>query len=442
MLGPLDEPLRIPRVDLALWFFLIAACGGAVYGAREASKGLVKTYTTNRKQIESAEKSLEKAGKPPSGGARPNAAAKKQVDDQNTALRKQLVELWKELYERQRNVLIWPKNADLPVDPSQLKPAEEFPASLCKAYNETVMRAELERVFGKLQLRRPKAAGSAPAIENLPFSDHPDDFDGLVAWNPQSREAILSRYHLEKGIPSGARVRMWQEDLWLFESLVDALSPLNENTTEPLNAVLKQIDVLDVAQWATAAACQNGPTIWLPDGAKPAKSKAPAVPAADGSDEAQVNGRYLDEHGEPLAAGAKQPFAEFKQIFVYLKVVIDQRRLDELLAALANASLPVEVRHLVVQVPTDSTVHPAPPASEAPTTDESEASGATAAEIAPAPSTVGNVATAETTPWDVVVEIGGVVYLYHPADIKKLGTGAAGTPGKRSFHVPVVATAP
>jgi hypothetical protein len=42
----------------------------------------------------------------------------------------------------------------------------------------------------------------------------------------------------------------------------------------------------------------------------------------------------------------------------------------------------------------------------------------------------------ETTIYDAIVELSGVIYLYQPPDIAKLGTGAAGSPDKRSFGVP------
>jgi len=45
----------------------------------------------------------------------------------------------------------------------------------------------------------------------------------------------------------------------------------------------------------------------------------------------------------------------------------------------------------------------------------------------------------ETTVYDAIVELSGVIYLYNPPDINKLGTGGAGSPDKRSFGVPKTA---
>jgi hypothetical protein len=448
MLTPFDEPLRVPKVDLGLWLMLVALCGGAVYGSWHASKALARTSDADRKKIESAEKSLATAAKAVQSGARPNAAAKNKVESQHTALKKQLLALWEDLYARQKKAMVWPAVANVSeaADLNKLKPGTAIPAAVCKAYNDGLVRRELERIFAKLQLRRPARAVTESAVENLPFDDRPADFEGLVAWSPEDRETIISRYHAAD-VPSSSRVKIWQEDLWLFESLVDAVGSLNDGATDPLGAALKEIDKLEVAQWATAAVSQNPATIWLPQVSE-TKAVALSVPGADASDEAIKANRYLDAKAQPLAAGDKQPYAEFKQIFVYLKVVIDGRRLDDLMAALANAALPVETRSLVMNVPPDPTARAV--LAEQVNQNEIAAVPAAAAATKPASTaasskpgdTQGILAHTEMTPWDIVVEIGGVVYLYNSPDSKKLGSGAAGSPAKRSFRMPVAAIAP
>jgi hypothetical protein len=202
-------------------------------------------------------------------------------------------------------------------------------------------------------------------------------------------------------------MRIVQEDLWLFESLVDALASLNRAARDPLGAPLKQIDVLDVAQGAAAAALQQ----------------PPATLASTTSDQALLDGRYVDQDSQPLKADAKQPFAEFKQIFVYMKVVMDQRRLPELMTALANAPLAVETRRVSVQL-----------LPERSASDEASAGGDGSNEVDG--SAIDSLSRAATTPWDAAVEIGGVVYLYNPPDPKKLGTGALKSPANRSFRFP------
>ncbi|HWB10302.1 MAG TPA: hypothetical protein VG826_13815 [Pirellulales bacterium] len=445
----LDEPLHIPKLDLFLWLFLVTVCGAAVYGSVEASKGFVKKYDSNVKKIAAAEKSVAKIAKADGATLRPNAALIKDVNARREDMNKQLLQLWQALYDRQAKFLVWPKESGIALGAEQGKPAGEakkksqtkakkkkgdgIPEETRKLYNDSVLPSEFERIFSKLDLRRPKA-GPAPSLENLPFKDLPPDFDGIVAWDPKQRETIISRHHLAEGTPSTARVKLVQEDLWIFESLIDVLAALNQNAKDPLSAPLKQIDTLDVAQWATAACLQQPPALWVPDdpaAAKPASPyKPPAGPGADATDEALLEGRYLDQKGQPLGAGARQPYAEFKQIFVYVKLVLDQRRFSDLLTLLANASLPVEVRHVAVQVLPDSTVREVAIAKE-------DGGAATAPIASPiSASQIGNASVAETTAWDATVEIGGVIYLYNQPDIKKLGSGAAKPQAARTFRIP------
>ena len=42
----------------------------------------------------------------------------------------------------------------------------------------------------------------------------------------------------------------------------------------------------------------------------------------------------------------------------------------------------------------------------------------------------------EAGPYDAVVELSGIIYLYNPPDLAKLGTGSSKEPSTRSFSVP------
>ena len=64
--------------------------------------------------------------------------------------------------------------------------------------------------------------------------------------------------------------------------------------------------------------------------------------------DAILMGRYLDLEGKPLLASDKPSFAEFNMMPVCLKVVIDQRRVPELLVSCANSAMPIDVKHIRV----------------------------------------------------------------------------------------------
>lgn len=124
------------------------------------------------------------------------------------------------------------------------------------------------------------------------------------------------------------------------------------------------------------------------------------------------DGRYLDEKGQPLAAGAPEPFAEFKQVFVFMKLTMDQRAIPELIAACANAPLPVETRQVTMRMLGD------------------DADGMGMQVFG------GQSGGVETLANDATIELSGVIYLYNPPDVAQLGMGQAGSPAQRSFGVP------
>ncbi len=82
------------------------------------------------------------------------------------------------------------------------------------------------------------------------------------------------------------------------------------------------------------------------------KPKMPAPPAATpgmppGQAKAADEGRYVDEKGMPLVAGAAAP-PEFKRMPIFMQLLFDQREISRLLVECANSPLPIEVRQLRV----------------------------------------------------------------------------------------------
>ncbi|MBO7679500.1 MAG: hypothetical protein J6S75_07505, partial [Thermoguttaceae bacterium] len=155
-------------------------------------------------------------------------------------------------------------------------------------------------------------------------------------------------------------------------------------------------------------------------------------------------GRYLDEFNQPIydSSGAS-PFAEFKKMPVMLRLVIDQRRISDLLVCCANSPMPIDVRHLRVCLNGESsfgmggaTMQTAgtggfvdPELMGAP----SGPGGSSAARNRPNTSTGGisvgrGARTAEESEYgaDVItIELYGVIRLYNEPDKELLGTGNA-----------------
>ncbi len=293
-------------------------------------------------------------------------------------------------------------------------------------------------------------------------NDGPVEYEGLVVWPEDRREAIIERYFTD-GTPSSLKVRLAQEDYWLFESLIGIINEVNGDATDSRKAPIKKIEALDVAQWAIADAQDGKGALLSPSGsgdaaagantslaaASTAAAPAAAAPAAGAAGDASnddaslLAGRYIDDKGQPLATGDPDnpyagPYAEFKQVFVHMKLIMDHRQVPALMAACGNAKLPVETRELRIKM-----------------LEPQGAAGGNNAFFGGmggrgmggrgmggmgmggmgmfAGNQEGDV---ETLTYDALVELSGVIYLYNVPDLAKLGTGSSGSPANRFFGVP------
>lgn len=464
-----------------------------------ASNTLATEFKTNLAKIESADKALASAV----GDNPPNASFKEKVDKLHDGLKAEVADVWKGLYEKQVDLFVWP---ELVADSiAKLGPNEPIPERIRAYYNDNVVRDEWKRVFDLVDIRREKGveedlsggggmggmASSMPGGMSAPMmmggsnTGQETPMEGIVYWDKATRAAIIARYYSDKAPPSDLKVRLTQEDLWIFENaLVAVVQQVNANAHDSLGATIKQIQVLDLAQWAINAANESGGTLFKPGdnlngpggmpgmpgggmpgmpggaggasepgmtGAMPAGG-APGAPgggppgAAGGAEDSAsgdtglTNNRYLDDQGKPMSGSGPGPFAEFKQMFVYMRFVMDQRKLTDLLAACANAPLPIETRQVRVHIGDQ---------------DKAAAGGGGAGMMPGGGGADGGMGMPqfggggmgigggqlETGPYDVVVELSGIIYLYNPPDIAKLGTGSSSDPAKRSFSVPTAKVA-
>jgi hypothetical protein len=272
-----------------------------------------------------------------------------------------------------------------------------------------------------VDLANPLAAGQMPTgqvpMGQLPMGQLAAPIDpatiapvGIVEWPEENRTLLVERYKFDpSATPSDVKVRLTQEDLWVLQDMAEVIAETNATVAKRLkvsldagNAAVKKIESLDVAQWAIDAAQHDEPMIFsmspqttggpmgmggsmmpgmggsmmpgMGGSMMPPMGGSMMPPMADGTagaagtaadlaalrDTQLLEGRYLDDLGQPLPAASVQaggtpPYAEFRQLFVRMRLVVDQRRLPELLAACANARLPIEVRRLRIQVVSEGT---------------------------------------------------------------------------------------
>jgi hypothetical protein len=453
-----------------------------------AASSLAARYTADKQAIDAAKKGLEETQRSPELA---NPLFTKKVDDLHDNLKKEVFAAWEKLYQRQAELLKWPDldvGGDTPYNIGlRLKPTDDIPSNYRSIYNEAVLVDQWKRLFDQLRIRRPVAPEKDEDSEDQPvagISSGPINYEGVIVWDEELRQAIIDRYYTD-GVPSSAKLRLAQEDYWLFQSLIWIINNVNGDASDPLKAKIKEIQDLDVAQWAIAAAQTSAKDGGKPSGRRrtgggtggsmgmggpmgpgggmggpmgpggsmggpmgpggsmggpmgpggPSGNNAPMPPpsagganpqtaaaGADGAkdaDSALRDGRYLDEKGQPLSAGAQEPFAEFKQVFVYFKLTMDQRAVPELIASCANAPLPVETRQVTFTI-----------------LDDGESTSGMGM-----PVFGGQPGGVETLANDATIELSGVIYLYNPPDPAQLGMGKAGSPAQRSFGVPSQAVA-
>ena len=70
------------------------------------------------------------------------------------------------------------------------------------------------------------------------------------------------------------------------------------------------------------------------------------MPALKPEDEMVLNGRYVDNNKMPLSATAEHPYAEFKMMPIRMSLLMDQRKIPKLLVECANSTMPVEVQRI------------------------------------------------------------------------------------------------
>lgn len=203
---------------------------------------------------------------------------------------------------------------------------------------------------------------------------------GVVDWDAGDFGLLESHFDWRGRSPTTLEVVLAQEDIAVYKALLQVVKQVNKGATSQKDATIKQILALQIGRDArtgweearqafpiggdTAAANQpgmmsrGGATMGTAPGAVPGAMQGAAPGAADQGaagaktvDPALFNDRYIDDKGQPLPFDpqyphAKHPFPEYKMMPVYLNFVMDQRAVPKLLVALANSSMPIEVRRV------------------------------------------------------------------------------------------------
>ncbi len=288
----------------------------------------------------------------------------------------------------------------------------------------------------------------------------------LVTWPKAAQDKLIADVQMWKGAyPTTHEVLYTQENIWILEGLLNIIANVNKkaNALANFQATVKEIEFLRIGRSAvgkvgTIDRPQSGAPVGA-DGMMMGEGMegmlSDAVPSTEYATEGTTdpaaaeggmviatpdpaNGRYVDAAFAPLtgddlrskmksASPEDAYFAVAKRVPVRMRLKVDQRKVQTLIAECGNASLLFEIRQIRLG---DTAAAPDSNAGGAFGTDV-YASGASdmaptsdmgySGDMSGSGMPMNMLANQTQKVWDIPVEIYGIVYLFNPVDTSKLG---------------------
>jgi hypothetical protein len=357
----------------------------------------------------------------------PNAAWSEAFDRQTAAVREELLGEWKTFWESQQPLRVWPEalgpdflasiaavesgsRKDLLFRDQQryqntvAEIVRQLPARM--GCEELMVADEGEAGGGPgLGIRRPTRPGRPLGVGRGDDAEATESREVLV-WRPEDQKRLLASFTWDKP-PSTTKVRLAQEELWVYGLLCDAIRRINEGSTALFDSRITTVD--EVAVGYLAAEDQPGgegtgrviasrqpadaPGMGEFDAEPPAgdpgldmaegqpqgrppnprfsgggdgldgpgfRSFAPPPGMGEGMEGGETEASltpddmlkqwiYVDFNGRPLTAPelATAPDAQLVHLMPFvMRLVMDQRQIDRLLADLAASPVPIDVRQV------------------------------------------------------------------------------------------------
>jgi hypothetical protein len=415
-----------------------------------ATAALANYYKTQRAKIDAEFAKMQAITRKDN---HPNKTFEEGVDkllNKPDGLKASVLKAWDVVYDEQKNqVLKWPEELgeDFLQHVQDKGPENEIAVKFRERY-QNYIKAEFPRLVTIV-----KAEPHAGALVEVPAAgdaaaEAKKKEDFIVNWRADNQHEIDDALDWPRP-PTTKELLYVQENLWVYHALLDIIAQVNETATGHYNAKIKDINVMAIARHAAQefqAATAPG-KIYLPaaaQGTSPAPPGQPSGGPLGGKGSAsnaalaavQDEGRYVDAKGQPLAAGAAAP-PEFKRMPIYLQLMMDQREISLLLAECANSPLPVEVHQV--------RINPASLRKENKTVSPSVFGGAKRGGGGGASAASSGGPDQDLNPYDMPVEVFGIIYIYNPPNRAKLdvigqaagaaepsaaGEPAAGPPGE------------
>jgi hypothetical protein len=360
----MDQVRKILAVIKKHHFWMLTGIGASiVFVCWFIAQGQIDAaYTKNKQEIEGkfgSVKSLASNASPPSEGWAPEVAKLTE------GLTKDVTDAWNVVYERQKSVLTWPEvlgpEFATSIQAIKDKKSSEGPApQLSEADREQYMTifagqmglnvgGQLAKIIDARKDESELMATGATAV-----SANPADLGGTVVWDPASKLAIETRFTWVDA-PSTEEILLAQEDFWVLQSLFGVIRDVNAGSEGRFNAPIKTLLTVQVGNEAAIVpgmGVDKGRVEWYGADESAAGgygAAGAAAPVGDPSageilsavDMIKLN-RYVNKEGAPKEAEAAAS-EHIKMLPINMTMIVDQRRVPELLAACTNAPLPVEV---------------------------------------------------------------------------------------------------
>ena len=268
----------------------------------------------------------------------------------------------------------------------------------------------------------------------------------VVEWPVEAQQTLLDTICAwQSEVPSTIQICYAQEDIWILEAILKIIAAANDNAQANFQATIKEIEFIRIGNAAVGHAGtiespgaggssmddyqrqmsgQGGQRGGYGSGGGGGMPMAVSSASLDPADMRYVDENYIPLKGSEVRSKMRssQPedafFAVAKRVPVRLRFKrMDQRRISKFLTACGNASIVLEPRQ--VRVNTEA----AEEVGGANAKRNSMGTGLDFGGGLGGPSGPGGGASAGTiaTSFDVPVEIYGVIYLYNPVDMDKLG---------------------
>ena len=273
----------------------------------------------------------------------PNEQITQSYNAQTTQLKQEVFQVWDMLYKKQRTaVLKWPEAlGEKFINFIQgVRFGDDIHVDLRETYHNYVKTRwdELPAIIKAKPIEEEKKSLTASRTA-VP--------DWIVIWKDQDdiRRKLFTQQN-----PTNEWVWSTQEDLWIYENLLNIIKLTNEGALGPHNAVISSIINMDVGKQAASGA--GGTENRISSGSDSALDTGDEGSGSGGGGSAGglLSNRYVDDVGAPIPDHNTIKNDEYKQVPVRLVLRMDPKEIPQLIVNCANADLPVEIQQVRVNV--------------------------------------------------------------------------------------------